>query len=152
MSASSRLAELAPLCWRYLLLIAGGNLELARLPLYTIWRSPGPRAAVEAAIHCTFGDVLLAAAALGGALVLLRAWDWPQRRIASVSVMATALGMVATGTLEGLQTQIWKGWAYTEGMPIVPWLEVGLSPFLQWLVLPPLMLWGARRWVARRRS
>ncbi len=31
-------------------------------------------------------------------------------------------------------------WQYTERMPIVPGLDVGLTPILQWLILPPLVL------------
>jgi hypothetical protein len=30
-------------------------------------------------------------------------------------------------------------------MPIVPWIRVGLLPALQWLLLPPLVLWFVRR-------
>jgi hypothetical protein len=30
-------------------------------------------------------------------------------------------------------------------MPVVPLLEVGLSPLLQWIVLPPLIVWFVRR-------
>lgn len=35
-------------------------------------------------------------------------------------------------------------WSYSGRMYVVPLLEVGLSPVLQWIVLPPLALWFAR--------
>ena len=149
-AGSSRFAIL----WRYLILIGVGNLiwEFAHLPLYTIWRTPGPRAAAFAAVHCTPGDVLLAAAALAIAVVVLRAWEWPRRRFAGVALCATAFGVAATIFLERMQLQVWKGWAYAEAMPLVPWLKVGLSAVLQWSVLPPLMLLASRRWATRAQS
>jgi len=138
-----------PILWRYLALMAGANVawELAHLPLYTIWQSPGPRAAVLAALHCAVGDVVLAALALTTALPLVRPLR-PRHRLVAASLVATALGVGATIVLERLQTQVWRGWTYADAMPIVPWLEVGLSPLLQWTLLPPVMLAVARRLAA----
>lgn len=31
-------------------------------------------------------------------------------------------------------------WGYTELMPIVPIVEIGGTPFLQWLLIPPILL------------
>lgn len=33
----------------------------------------------------------------------------------------------------------------TASMPVVPFLEVGLAPLLQWILLPPIALWIVRR-------
>jgi len=30
-------------------------------------------------------------------------------------------------------------------MPVIPLLGVGLSPLLQWVVLPPIVVWFVRR-------
>jgi len=39
-------------------------------------------------------------------------------------------------------------WAYSEAMPHLPVLGTGLLPLLQWLVIPPLVLWFIRRQIA----
>ncbi len=40
----------------------------------------------------------------------------------------------------------WLGrWAYAERMPLV--LGVGVTPLLQWVLVPPLPLWLARRYL-----
>ncbi len=31
-------------------------------------------------------------------------------------------------------------WQYSERMPVVPGLDIGLTPLLQWLILPPIVL------------
>lgn len=41
------------------------------------------------------------------------------------------------------------GWSYTEWMPVVPVLGVGLWPFLQLTLLVPAALWVAARWSPR---
>jgi len=46
---------------------------------------------------------------------------------------------------EWLNTAVRASWAYAPSMPIVPLLGVGLAPFLQWLLLPPLVAFIAFR-------
>jgi hypothetical protein len=54
------------------------------------------------------------------------------------------LVMIATGLLIGIMVE-WVAvhllgrWSYTDQMPLVPGLEIGLVPILQMLVLPPLV-------------
>jgi hypothetical protein len=47
--------------------------------------------------------------------------------------------------MERLATGPLGRWAYADAMPVVPVLEVGLSPLVQWIVLPPLIVWFVRR-------
>jgi hypothetical protein len=54
-------------------------------------------------------------------------------------------GVVITIVMERLATGPLGRWAYAERMPIVPLADVGLSPLLQWFVLPPLIVWFVRR-------
>jgi len=62
----------------------------------------------------------------------------------------TALGAAYTVYSEWLNTGVRMAWAYSELMPVVPGIGTGLSPLLQWLVLPPLGLWLCGRWSAPR--
>jgi hypothetical protein len=56
----------------YLLVLAGGTLvwEAAHLPLYTIWRSGTWCENAFAVVHCTGGDLLIAAGSLTLAFIL----------------------------------------------------------------------------------
>lgn len=118
--------------------------ETAHLPLYTIWQSASLPALAFAVIHCSVGDVVLAGGTLMAAIVVSGDSSWPQRRFASVVGLATVLGIAATVYLERMNTQVWKNWAYGDAMPVVPWMEVGLTPLLQWALLPPAVLALAR--------
>lgn len=38
-------------------------------------------------------------------------------------------------------------WDYAPTMPLLPGAKIGLGPVLQWLILPPLIVWFARNQV-----
>jgi hypothetical protein len=46
------------------------------------------------------------------------------------------LGLVYTVFSEWLNVSVRGSWAYASAMPVVPILGTGLSPVLQWLVVP----------------
>ena len=56
-------------------------------------------------------------------------------------VLFTVIGLSYTLFSEILNTRIKGTWGYTELMPIVPVIEVGGMPFLQWMLIPPVLLW-----------
>jgi hypothetical protein len=132
---------------RYIAVIFLGNLvwEFAQLPLYTISYQGSLREIVFAAVHCTGGDVLIASTSLLAALVLAGSWRWPHARFYAVSVITVVGGLAYTIFSEWLNTEIRGSWAYSKWMPTLPLIGAGLSPFLQWLVVPTVGLWWARR-------
>ncbi len=133
---------------RYLVVIAIGNLgwEFGHLPLYTIWEIGTAREIVFAAAHCTGGDILIALSSVVAALVLLGTAAWPNDGFFRVGALAICFGVSYTAFSEWLNTEVRQAWAYSELMPVV-WLgpiRIGLSPILQWLVVPTFALWFAR--------
>jgi len=133
---------------RYLPWLAGLDLvwEVAQLPLYTLWKEATPAYVAFAVAHCTAGDVLIGAVALLLALILgreqaLASWRW--RRIVALMLV---LGPAYTLLSEWLNTTLAR-WTYSELMPTieVAGRAIGLSPLLQWLVIPPLALYLATR-------
>ncbi|MEO7474389.1 MAG: hypothetical protein ABIY46_03555 [Gemmatimonadales bacterium] len=52
-------------------------------------------------------------------------------------------GLLITGALEWLNVYVWRRWTYAPAMPLV--LGIGLTPLLQWLLVPCLTVWLARR-------
>jgi len=154
-SRDTRHGERGRLVWltglrRYLTFIVLANLawEVFQLPLYTIWTEASPAAIAFAALHCTAGDLLIAASSLLGALLLAGHPDWPEQRYWSVAIWAIAGGFVYTMYSEILNTQIRGSWAYRDIMPIFPWIGIGISPLAQWIVVPS----AAFLWLQRERS
>jgi hypothetical protein len=122
--------------------------EIAHLPLYAIWRTGTPLAIAWAVVHCTGGDLVIAVSALAAGLVLRPAPSAGRANIFHPAVIAIAItgGVVYTGYSEWLNTAVRKSWAYAPLMPVLPGLGIGVSPLLQWVVVPALAFW----WVARR--
>jgi hypothetical protein len=132
---------------RYVAFVASTNLvwEFVHMPLYTMWREGTAREIVFAAVHCTGGDVLIATSAVALSLFLLGR-GWPAARAAYTRVAAStvALGVAYTIFSEWLNIVVRQSWAYSELMPVVPVLDIGLSPLGQWLIIPIAGFWWAR--------
>jgi hypothetical protein len=137
---------------RYIATMALGNLvwEFAHMPLYTIWETGTSREIVFAALHCTGGDVLIALSTLLSALLLFGSNRWPASGYRRVALVTLALGVAYTVASEWLNIQIRQTWAYRDWMPVIPVINAGLSPVAQWIVLPALAFWCARRSKARQ--
>lgn len=120
--------------------------ETVQLPLYTLWQEGTPAAIAFAVIHCTGGDALIGMGALGTALLLVGHGNWPHIGFARVLAVATVIGVAVTVYLEWLNVEVKGAWAYAAAMPRLPPLGTGLSPVMQWVVIPPLALLAARRW------
>lgn len=152
----------------YLPWLAGLSLawEAGHVRLFTIWNEAEAGYIVFSVLHCTVGDVLIGGAALLLALVLLRErgttrWKW--RRIA---VLTLLFGAAYTVLSEWMNVEILRTWSYAQSMPRLNLgaFELGVTPLLQWLVVPPLALHLAhtrrarlmessrKRWWRRRES
>lgn len=139
---------------RYLGATAIANLawEIAQLPLYTIWQTGTLGALSFAVLHCTAGDVLIALAAATLALALFGRDTWPKETYVCVAVVATVLGFGYTLYSEWLNTAVRQSWAYAPAMPTLPLVRTGLAPAAQWLIIPPIAFWWARRSLALRKG
>jgi len=123
--------------------------EIAQLPLYEVWVAGSVSDQIHAVLHGSMGDVMVALLLLGAAILVLRAWRWPSARFLPVVCAVTLIGIAYILFSEWLNVE-WRGtWAYAAAMPRIPWLGTGVTPLLQWLLLPPLCLLVARRLVGR---
>ena len=122
----------------YLLLSAAAHAtwEVAHLPFYTIWRNGTWRDIAFAAVHCSAGDVMIAALALVLALLLFGSERWPLDRVRPVLVATLVFGIGYTIFSEWLNVTVRGSWAYTSLMPVLPVLGTGVTPLLQWIIVP----------------
>ena len=132
---------------RYVPLLGVLNLlwEIAQLPLYTLWEIGRPSLIAYAVAHCTLGDVAIGTLALVIALIATQAGaldDWKFRK---VGLLAVITGVGYTVLSEWMNTIAQPSWEYSALMPVINLngLEIGLSPLLQWFVIPPVALWLA---------
>lgn len=122
--------------------------EMAQMSAY---RELAGRSWAETLVPCTAaaaGDVGLTFAVFGlGALASGRL-SWGEERRWNVYAAAALLGVVLAVAVEWRAAASGR-WSYTDRMPIVPVLGVGLWPLLQLVVLVPLSIWIARCFAER---
>ena len=63
---------------------------------------------------------------------------------------AILLGAAYTVFSEWLNVDIRRSWSYTAAMPVLPVLGTGLTPLLQWVVVPGLAFAIVMEWERRR--
>jgi hypothetical protein len=119
--------------------------ELAQVPLFAGMPTADHWRAILVCGRATLGDVVIALIAFWGVAAVARSRSWVVRPTVRQAVGFAAIGAVITIVMERLATQVLHRWAYAATMPVVPILDIGLSPLLQWLLLPPLVLWFVRR-------
>jgi hypothetical protein len=122
--------------------------EFGQVPFYRDLPSRGHWASIKLCARATLGDAVIAVVAFWvvAALVASRRW------ITAPSVLQVAcfvgIGLGISTPLEWVAIHVQGRWAYGASMPIVPVLQIGLAPVLQWLILPPLIVWFVTRQLA----
>lgn len=91
----------------------------------------------------TFGDAGIALAAFLAASLVAGTRDW-LRDGAEKKTIATfiAVGLAITVGAEWVLADLLGQWSYAEGAPTI--FGIGLTPFLQWLVVPVFVILLAR--------
>lgn len=112
--------------------------ETLQLPLYTVWNTATVGEIAFAVLHCTAGDVAIAGLSLLGALAIVGSLAWPTERFIPVMATTVVIGIGYAVYSEWLNTVVRKSWEYSELMPTVPLLGTGLSPVLQWVIVPTI--------------
>lgn len=56
--------------------------------------------------------------------------------------------LMLAGGVGAIIAEVWHSsrgdWAYTESMPLIPWVEVGISPVLQFTILPLIIFFAIK--------
>jgi len=102
----------------------------------------------QAVVMCTkaaFGDVVIPLIAFWSVCAVAGTRRWVTHPTRWQKIVFIAVGLLVTVVMELLSTRVFYHWSYAEEMPMLPGIGIGLSPVLQWLLLPPLILWFVRR-------
>lgn len=114
--------------------------EILQLPFYTLWNMGTPGEIAYAVIHCTGGDVLIGVFVALISTTVLRAGLFQVRGSWQFPMLFIPFGLTYTIFSEWLNVSVVKGWAYSDLMPLIPPLGTGLTPTLQWVIVP-LLTW-----------
>lgn len=55
------------------------------------------------------------------------------------------LGVFWSVAVEIVATKVLHRWAYSNSMPLLPGLNIGIVPIMQWILILPLVVWFVRR-------
>ncbi len=122
--------------------------ELVQVPLYADMATAAHADATLVCLKATLGDVAMALVAYWGAAVWMRDRRWLFGPTPAALAIYLLIGLLLTVVFELLATGPLERWRYGAAMPVVPGLGVGLSPLMQWVLIPPFALWLARRHMA----
>lgn len=99
-------------------------------------------------LHCTVGDVMILLFTFWLTSLLVGNRRWLERFQPFPVAVFTLSGMAYTTYSEWYNVYVAGHWSYTDSMPEL--LGIGVTPLLQWLILPPLIGLFLRE--TRRRS
>ena len=128
---------------RYMTFLTAANIvwEFAHMPLYTLWDTGTYSEIVFAALHCSGGDALIGLSTIVLALFICGNAFWPTIGNRRVIVVTVLFGLCYTVFSEWLNIEVRSAWAYNDRMPVIPGIDMGLSPMLQWIIIPLAAFW-----------
>jgi hypothetical protein len=98
-------------------------------------------------IHCTLGDSLV----LMAGYILMSLYHRNLNLVYYSNVKHHAIfvlmGFTYTFLSEYVNVYIKSSWSYSEYMPLLPFANIGLVPLVQWIILPPVIIFITKRQV-----
>ena len=116
--------------------------EMAQMPLFRM-SNPSGWAMLGECTQATAGDAALILLAYGVASLCNRRPRWLRTPRPIEWATFLGVGVAATVGLEWWNVMVRHSWAYRATMPTVA--GIGLAPLMQWVILPPLIIWLTRR-------
>ena len=114
--------------------------EFLQVPTYADMATMAHWDGVKLCTSATFGDVGFALTAFWTASAVARTRHWLERPSLAQVLVFLAVGIALTVGFEYYYTNVSLRWTYSELMPLLPPLGTGMSPLLQWIVIPLLVV------------
>jgi hypothetical protein len=131
--------ETRRLIWVFIVAVLLNYLwELAQAPLYVGLQN------YNAGVfwHCfvaSLGDGIMVLLIVAAGRIVLRQPEWFLRPGVRGYLVILTVGLLLAVLVEWIAVHVLNRWEYTENMPKLPALDIGLVPIAQMLVLPPLI-------------
>ena len=124
--------------------------EMAQMPLYVAMDFSDPMSWLIC-FQASLGDGFIVLFIWGTGYLIFRDLHWFRRKsMITLAFLLISGAIIAVGfEIHAIQT---GRWAYSGLMPIVPGIEVGLSPLVQLIILPGLAMILARRFGNRKQG
>lgn len=121
--------------------------EFLQVPTYEGMAEMAHWQAVKMCTSATIGDVGFALTAFWTTSLMARSRHWIAAPTNCQRLVFLGVGIGLTVGFEYYYTNISLRWTYSDFMPLVPPFGTGLSPLIQWIVVPLLTLWLSRRMI-----
>ena len=129
--------------WSTLAFVLNLGWEISHIGLYTIWKEADGLRIAWSLFHCTVGDAAIALALFAVTAIALQRRDWPLSRPWTGGVIVVIGAITFTTWSEWYNVYRAGAWGYATSMPLI--FGIGLTPLLQWLILPPVMVVAYRK-------
>ncbi|MGB3861979.1 MAG: hypothetical protein WBF32_13215 [Candidatus Aminicenantaceae bacterium] len=96
-------------------------------------------------LHCTLGDVMISLGCFWLVALIFKSRAWFLHPNKLNVFLFTAFGVGYTIFSEIKNVAIKDLWDYSDLMPVIPFIGVGVVPLIQWIVIPPLIVFFVRR-------
>lgn len=119
--------------------------EVWQVPFYRDMPAAPHWQATKVCSLATVGDTAITLMAFWVVVAAARTRAWVLGPSPMQVASFTITGIVVTVIAEWVATERLRLWAYADRMPALPLLGTGLLPLLQWMILPPLVVWFVQR-------
>jgi Na+/melibiose symporter-like transporter len=117
--------------------------EVWQAPYYEFYSSPSLADKVKDLTHCSFGDGVIILVCSWVVSALVRSRDWVLHPTPKLTLLFTSIGLAITLVIETYRVNVSQ--VYGVAVLAVPFLGMSGLAVIQWIMLPPIILYLARR-------
>ena len=119
--------------------------EMAQVPFFSGMAEASHWEVVWLCTRATFGDANIAFSAYTLGALFVKDWFWiaKQWRLSTLSIYL-GVGLIITILFEYWATGAGQRWNYSDLMPEMPLLSIGVLPLVQWVVIPIMLIYTVK--------
>ena len=91
-------------------------------------------------LHCTIGDIIILSFFVGLWGGIKRGYHWFYNPGRNDYFAVSAMAMLYTAVSEYVNVYILNTWGYSDLMPVLPGIGIGIVPLVQWAILPAVVI------------
>jgi len=101
---------------------------------------------------CVGGDILIALGAFFLVSLIYKSRKWILKPTKMQVLFFVLAGVIYTVISEFVHVNVMGTWQYSDMMPMIPVVDIGLSPVVQWIIISLVLIFVVRRQVNSRSS